>query len=141
MARIILQWTLLLGLSIFATVRSRRPEQAGIAILLGMALLDLGYHQLVEGPGQYASVDAFHMFNDMWALVAFVWLALSADRFWPLCTGGLQLVAALSHLLRSTETEMLQLVYAMMIRVPFWAQIGVLFFAIIRHRVPRRVRS
>ena len=126
MLRLLLMLTLLGLASVYAFRRGGKPERQVALILWGMVAFDQAYHLLVRSEGIYVAVDPFHTFNDLWALVAIFAVALTANRFWTLWLASLQVIATLSHFLRSIESEMLTIVYAVIIRFPFWLQMAIL---------------
>lgn len=92
-------------------------------ILVSIQVTDTLYHAVSGAPGLYRVVDPVHAAIDFAALVAMVWLALRKDRVWTLWLAGLQVIAAMSHVVRATDAVMYPIVYAIIIRGPFWAQI------------------
>lgn len=106
----------------YALRRGGKPEGIAAAILVGIQIIDLLYHTVSGATGIYREVDLVHAGIDLLALVAIVWLALSADRFWTLWLGALQLIATLAHLIRVLDIEMYPIVYAVIIEGPFWGQ-------------------
>lgn len=126
MLRLLLMLAFLGFASVYALRRGGKPERQVAAILWGMVVVDQAYHLLVRSEGIYVTVDPFHTFNDLWALVAMFAVALTANRFWTLWLASLQIIATLSHFLRLLESEMLTIVYAVIIRFPFWLQLAIL---------------
>lgn len=140
MLRYTLAMSILALVTIYAVRRGGRPEQTAALILVGIPLADLVYHFLSGEQGTYDGVDPVHAAFDLIVLIAFVWLALRADRFWTLWLGALQLIATLSHVIRALEVEMYPIVYAIIIRGPFWGQmflvaLGTWLYARRRRRV------
>ena len=129
MARYLSQLALLLAVAIFAWRRGESPERIAALILVGMALADPLYHAFPGKQGIYDQVDFAHAAIDFAGLAAMVALALRADRFWTLWLGALQLIACLAHVLRAIEVDMPEIVYATIIRGPYWAQIAILGLA------------
>lgn len=123
MLRYLIQIGLLTAVTAFAVTRGGKPEKQIAAVLCAMAALDLGFHTITGAAGEYGEVDTFHAFNDLWSLAAMLAVALRAERFWTLWVAAFQLIAALSHLIRFLDLEMLRIVYAIVIRAPFWMQI------------------
>ncbi|OGS49842.1 MAG: hypothetical protein A3J40_12625 [Erythrobacter sp. RIFCSPHIGHO2_12_FULL_63_10] len=123
MLRYIIAMSLIALVTAYAVRQGGKPERTAALILVGIPLTDLVYHSLSGEQGIYHTVDLVHAAIDLVALVAIVWLALRADRFWTLWLGALQLIATLSHVIRALEVEMYPVVYAIIIRGPFWAQI------------------
>lgn len=130
MLRYLIMVTLLLGACVYAWRRGGRPEKGVAAILLGMLASDRLYHMLPGDQGIYDGIDYGHLLIDGSALIAFAAIALKADRFWTLFIGALQIIATMAHVLRGIETEMHPVAYAIIIRVPGWAQIALLYYGI-----------
>lgn len=129
MARYLSQLALLLLVAAFAWRRGEKPERVAALILVTMAVADPLYHAFPGKQGLYDRVDFAHAAIDFAGLAAMVGLALRADRFWTLWLGALQLIACLAHVLRAIEVDMPAIVYAIIIRGPFWAQIVLVGFA------------
>ena len=72
------------------------PERAGALILVAWLLLEQLYHLFV-GPGFFAGALEVYIALDALAFVGFGWLALTANRFWPLVATSLQTIALLGH--------------------------------------------
>jgi hypothetical protein len=125
MLRFILALVLLAAAALYAFRRGGTPEKQVATILVGIQLTDMAYHWL-GGESIYDNVDTFHAFNDGWALLALVAVALTANRFWPLWVAALQVIASFSHYARMVDLSVPPMAYAVMIRVPLWGQIFVL---------------
>lgn len=127
MARYLVQLALIVLVVIFATWRGGKPERAGATILAYLTLADPIYHALSPIPTTHVSVDLWHLLLDSTAFVAAITLALTADRFWPLCFAAMQLISTLGHLVRLIDISMDPLAYAIMIRAPSYGLIAILF--------------
>ena len=75
---------------------------------------------------------------DVGVLGAFVTVALSSQRFWPLWVAGLQLTTSLAHLFRMTSVDLIPLAYAAAER--FWSYPILLIIAFGAWRHHRRVK-
>jgi hypothetical protein len=49
---------------------------------------------------------------DVGTFLAFTWVALKSERFWPLWVAGLQLTTGLAHILKAMETDLFPIAYA-----------------------------
>lgn len=125
MLRFTIYLILLAAVVAYAFRRGGRPEKQVAIVLIAMLAFNRAYHAL-GSPGDYLSADYFYVFNDAWALVALLGVALTADRFWPLCVAALQIIATCAHYVRIADVEILPIVYATMIRLPSWLQIVIL---------------
>ena len=83
-------------ISLTACIVGGAPERFLGAIFLVWIPLDRIEHQLF-GPPTYLHVDPFHMAMDTTVFVLLVWLALRANRLWPIVCAGAQCVAMGGH--------------------------------------------
>lgn len=97
------------------------PER-GIAViwLFGVNGLDLLYHAISEATFQFAEVDTAHAIMDAIWTVAFVVVAIYANRLYPLCIAAFQLLAATSHVARELAEAITPIAYAVMAFAPSW---------------------
>lgn len=140
MLRFTIALVLLAAAALYALRRGGTPEKQVAAILVGIQLLDMAYHAL-GARSHYLKVDAFHAFNDGWALVAMLAVALTANRFWPLWVAAFQVIACCAHYVRIMDLTVPPMVYAVMIRAPLWSQIFVLLLGTWNHARRRRGRA
>jgi hypothetical protein len=82
---------------VFAHRRGGPPERLAGAILLGWMVTDISYH-VVFGRSDFNSVDPMHLVFDGGLLVAITWVALRANRMWPLWAAAASLVCMSGHL-------------------------------------------
>src|SRR4026208_77682 len=68
--------------SSYALWRGGPPERIAAKIVIVWILTDIGYH-LLFGPSGFEVVDPAHLVIDGAELVAITWLALRANRIWP----------------------------------------------------------
>jgi hypothetical protein len=140
MLRFAIALTLLAAAALYALRRGGGPEKQVAAILVGVQVLDMAYHAL-GARSHYLKVDAFHAFNDGWALAAMLAVALTANRFWPLWVAALQVIAGFAHVVRILDLTVPPMAYAIMIRVPLWMQICVLLLGTWNHARRRQARA
>ena len=86
-----------LAVYFLAVWRGGAPERVGAAILFAAFMVDELYHALT-GPAQFRHFDAVELAIDGFSLLAFAWLAVAANRLWPIVAAALQLMAVLGHL-------------------------------------------
>ncbi|MEO8176237.1 MAG: hypothetical protein ABI626_06215 [Sphingomicrobium sp.] len=110
MLRVLFYFTLLIGVAAYALWRGRRDER--IAALTCVAASLGSFALLVSHPSDYASLEQGVAVIDFAALVAFTWIALKSNRFWPLWVAGLQLTSIMGHALKYSDSSMLPVVYA-----------------------------
>jgi hypothetical protein len=103
--------TLFAMISFTACVIGGAPERfLGIVFLVWIPL-DQIQHRLY-GPPTYLHVDPFHLATDTTVFILLVWLALRANRFWPIVCAGAQCVAMGGHLAAALLG---------VVRAPYWA--------------------
>jgi len=121
--------------------RGGQPERAAAAVIPAMYLLDLMYHAIWGQVTTYDRVNVGHLVLDLAALLAFVLIAVRANRWWTLWLASAQVVAVLSHFLRGLTSVMHPWVYAAMTRGPSWLEIVLLFVGTALYQHRRRMRS
>lgn len=116
---------LLLAVVIFAFRKGAEPERLVGVILTATFLLDLGNHALFGDPAWFA-INPGHVVIDVWAFLALMWVALRANRGWPLCVSAGQMIVVLAHLAKLWEPSMVRKAYWGMTQMPFVLQLVVL---------------
>lgn len=95
---------LLLGACLYALVRGGAPERVGAAILLLATLASAV--TLALSQDRYRQTELATMWVDIAMTVAFLALALRAQRYWPMWIAMVQLDLVAMHLVMfSPETE------------------------------------
>jgi hypothetical protein len=61
---------------------------------------------------RYSGVEIGVFAVDVGTFLAFTWVALKSERFWPLWVAGLQLTTGLAHILKVMETDLFPIAYA-----------------------------
>ena len=121
----VLQIGILLSLILIALWRGAGPERWSAAVFIGMFVLDRFYH-FVLGPGaHYGTIDLGHFCIDLIATIAFVAIALRANRIYPLCLAALQVVAVISHVVRAISVAVAGGAYSILMIAPSYLQIAV----------------
>lgn len=108
------------------------PERAAAALLLTTSIIDFGYHLLV-GPPQFETVDPFHLIIDSVVLGGLLWVAINANRGWPLWACAAQLIVMLGHLAKLYEVRQVYRGYWVMTQVPFLLQLAVIAIGTAMH--------
>ncbi len=137
-------WVQLVAIILVAAYCWRRggqPERAAATVLPAMIVLDLIYHAIWGEVTTYDRINLGHLVIDSAALLAWLAIALRANRWWTLWLVSAQLVAVLAHFLRGTVEAMHPWVYAAMNRGPSWLEIILLFVGTALHHRRRLVRS
>ncbi len=108
-------------------------------VIAGWILLDLAYHA-VFGPSGFVTVDPVHVALDGAELVAISWVALRANRVWPLWAAAAQLICVAGHLAALIEPGGMRRAYWGITQMPQYIQLLALGAGIVSHaRRTRRV--
>ena len=112
-----LYWSLLLVTCSYALWRGRGDERvvAATCLLASLAtrLMISPLHERYEG------LELGLLAVDLGALLAFLWIALRSERFWPLWIAGLQLTSFFGHLLKAIKIDLGPLAYGA--ALAFWS--------------------
>ena len=101
---------ILAAVSVYAFLYGRSDERlaAGICVVATGAT-----HGLMMLIGEtYSRVEAGLFLVDFLALLAFLYVALRTDRFWPLWVAGLQLTTMTAHVLKAVHLDLMPQAYA-----------------------------
>lgn len=114
----------------------RGDRDARVAAVVCVVATALTVVMLTPGSTRYQYVEGGAMIVDLATLAAFVTLALSSRRFWPLWIAGLQLTASAAHALKLFDSSLLPLAYAAAER--FWSYPILMIIAVGAYRAHRR---
>jgi hypothetical protein len=128
---VVLALAVLAAVAFLAVARGGPPERLAAAIIVCWIMADLTYH-LVFGPSGFRRVDPVHLVLDGGELVAIVWLALRANRMWPLWAAAAQLICVSGHLALFVEPGMTQAYWAMT-QLPQYIQLVALLCGAVAH--------
>lgn len=102
-------WAILLLTCGYALWRGRSDERTVASVcLLATVATRFAVSPLQD---RYTSVETGLMIIDLLVLLAFVWIALTSQRFWPLWVAGLQLTNSISHLMKLADIQLLPRAY------------------------------
>jgi hypothetical protein len=132
MARWIFYHLLLFGACGYAFYRGRTDARIVAAVCL---IANFATYAVVSS---YSSVEIGVLVIDILTFVAFTFVALQSDRFWPLWVSGLQLTASIGHLMKALHLELMPLAYAAALR--FWVYPILIMLAVGVWRSERRSR-
>ena len=88
---------------------------------------------------QLLGVDSFLISADLIAGIAWITIALYANRNYTLWIAGLQILAIFAHLARFMSDQVAPLTYLVMIVAPGWLQLSVLGVGLVRHIKRKRI--
>ena len=121
----------------FALVKGARPERGAAIILISAMCIDAIYRQ-ITGSDDFGQLDWMNLAIDSSVLIALGWIALRANRYWPLWITAMQAIPVVGHFAMLLEISGISGAYWAMVAIPFYLQILTLLIATILHR--RRLR-
>jgi len=130
--RVALILALVVGGCLLAFRRGGPPERFAAAVIVCWVLTDATYH-LLFGPSGFDAVDPVHVILDGAELVAIMWLALRANRMWPLWAAAAQLICVSSHLVAFVEPGGMRRAYWAMTQLPQYVQLIALVLGAVAH--------
>ena len=110
-------FAILFGCCLYTAMRGGWPERIGAAILTVGSILTLA--TLSSAATIYSSLEFNVFVVDVATLLAFLVLALRANRLWTLCITALQLVGTAGHAVKLVDPQVLPYAYAFALR--FWS--------------------
>lgn len=129
-----LQLIALLVLAALALWKGAAPERAVAGVFLGMMVSDRIYHLIFGNVVRLESIDLGHALIDLAAMVAFVTIALRANRMYTLWIAALQLTAVNAHLAREMTQAMTPIAYVILYIAPSYFQLLVQGIGLWAHR-------
>lgn len=128
-------WTLrLIAVAIvLASLRKGgEPEKLVAAVLIATAVLDLVNHAMFGNPVFFA-VNPGHLVIDIWAMIALLWVALRANRGWPLWVSAAQIIVVLGHTSKIIDLSLVRFGYFAMTQLPISIQVCALLLGTATH--------
>jgi len=107
------------------------PERAGAIFIVYLFAFQAAALSIY--PPALDQTDFVGLATDALALIAFMAIAMFADRWWPLIAAALQAVSLTFHLARLFSPDALELVYAVFRTMPLAATILLIGFGTLRH--------
>lgn len=123
-----MSWVVLTSLALFAAAssyalwRGGPPERIAAKIVIVWILTDVGYH-LLFGPSGFVVVDPAHLVIDGAELVAITWVALRANRIWPLWAAASQVMTISGHIVVLIGDSGINYAYWAMTQLPPYVQL------------------
>lgn len=102
-------WAILLLTCGYALWRGRSDERIIASVCLSASLATRFAISPLQG--RYASLETGLMMIDALVLLAFLWIALRSQRFWPLWIAGLQLTNSISHFMKLADVDLVPRAY------------------------------
>ncbi len=118
--------------SVYAGIKGAAPERIGAAVILvGSALTTAG----MSGPSsRYAYVESGALLVDGAALLAFLFLSMRAERFWPLWVAAFQLIATAGHAVKLLEPGLIRAAYAIVMGLWTYPVLLIIVFGAWNHQ-------
>lgn len=109
-------YAVMVGSLAYAWSRGGRTERSAVILLVAFFLFRVALFPLLHS--EYDEVDPLALAQDLIGFVGFVWIGLSARRYWPLAAAALQLLSLSAHFARGVEDSVSGPTYAAMKAVP-----------------------
>jgi hypothetical protein len=134
MDRLIIYRALMYGVCGYAMLRGKTEARIVALVFLAGDLATLALRS-----SSYSSVETEILIVDVLAFLAFTYVAIISDRFWPLWISGLQLTSSMGHLFKAIDAQLLPLAYAAALRM--WAWPILIILGIGTWRAQRRAKQ
>lgn len=105
-------WALYVVAVGWALWKGGEPERAGAAVMLYLFVVQATAYAIQQP--RYVEVDEISFLADAIAVVGFCFIAIHANRVWPLVAGALQLLSLAFHFARAVNPEVIGLAYGLM---------------------------
>jgi hypothetical protein len=133
---------LILSIFIVATAIAWRggaaPERAVATTIMVWIGVDMIYH-LLYGRSSFDTVDPFHVVIDTAELMVIFWLALRANRLWPLFAAAAQVMCVTGHISVLVQHDGMRRAYWAMTQLPQYIQLTALIMGVAAHERRERV--
>lgn len=108
-------YALFVACALYVLHRGGAPEKAGTFILAVGSVLSVA---AVSGPtGRFGAVEVGVFLVDAFTLLAFLALALRAERYWPLCVTALQAIGTAGHAAKLLDPGVIRSAYAIVLSI------------------------
>lgn len=108
------------------------PERAVAVVLVGWNTADFFYH-LIQGPSAFVWVDNWHLLLDGAMLATTMWVALRANRMWPLWVAAAAVISFSGHLAVLVRPEGNARAYWALTQLPQYVQLVALMLGTYAH--------
>jgi hypothetical protein len=123
---------LLMVVVLFAFRKGEEPERLVGVILLAAFLLDLGNHAVFGDPAWFA-INPGHVVIDTWTFASLLWVALRANRGWPLWASAAQVIVIMAHIAKLWDPGIVRKAYWAMTQMPLILQLVILALGTLAH--------
>lgn len=106
---------LMLSCWAYALLRGGAPERIGATVLVAGSYLSL--YAFSGLPGGFTSLEAGVFRVDIAVFIAFLILALFAERFWPMWVASLQAMGTAGHLVKVVDPTIVPWAYAIVLLI------------------------
>jgi hypothetical protein len=137
MLRVILFDLLLFGVCGYALLKGGKDARIVAAVCIAANFASAAVKAPVAT--SYSSFETGVFAVDLLTLMAFGFVALTSDRFWPLWVSGLQLTTSMGHLIKAAAGDLGSIAYAAALR--FWSYPILIILAVAVWRSQRRARA
>ena len=129
---VVLALACIIAAIVVAVARGGPPERLAAVIIVCWIVADASYH-LAFGPSGFDRVDPVHLVLDGGELAAIVWLALRANRMWPLWAAAAQLICVSGHFAVLISPEGMRRAYWALTQLPQYIQLVALVLGAVAH--------
>lgn len=131
-------WLVLAASAAYVLARGGAPERWGMAVMvIGSAADPLVLAPMAE---RFRGIEWGGLAVDLAVYAAFLVLAITANRFWPLWVSAMQGVGTATHLLGLAGEAQLNLTYALLSQIWAYPTVLAIVAGTVRHRM-RRARQ
>jgi hypothetical protein len=118
-------YALFAACGLYVLLRGGAPEKVGTAILAIGSVLSVA---AVSNPtSRFGAVEVGVFLVDIITLLAFLALALRAERYWPLCVAALQAIGTAGHAAKLLDPGVIRSAYAIVLSL--WGYLMLLLIA------------
>jgi hypothetical protein len=112
--------------------RGGPPERLVATIIVAWVVSDVVY-SLIFGPSSFVTVDPARVILDVGELIAITWVALRANRMWPLWAAAAQLICVSGHIAAVIDVGGMRRAYWALTQLPAYIQLIALVLGAAAH--------
>ena len=129
-------WTFLALCSAYTVVKGGAPERIATGIAIAASILSVP--ALFGAPVRFDHMEITIFIVDVVTFLAFLALALCADRFWPIWIAGIHLIGVVTHTAKLLDPEVIPWAYAVTQALWSYPILLLIVLGAVRHQ--RRLR-